>query len=152
MAEPLWQIFIDARAYFSATGPALSQSQLYQLRGFIQSCTLRATINCPVDRLLGRQSRSRLWYPNSPVKNKFPDKIYQSCKMPTNGNAGSKRFEIIGAIQGRPKGRQYSVKDAERMVRALLMGVRCVSFWQRFRCFVHSCLQGSQSKLSMNVL
>ena len=49
VAETSWQIFIDARAYFSATGPALSQSQLYQLRGSIQSYTLRATINCPVD-------------------------------------------------------------------------------------------------------
>jgi hypothetical protein len=59
VAETLWQIFIDAPACFSTTQPALPQSQLYyQLRGSIQSCTLRATINCVVDWLLGQQPES----------------------------------------------------------------------------------------------
>jgi hypothetical protein len=45
VTETLWQIFIDARAYFSATGPALSQSQLYQLCGSIQSCMLHQKVS-----------------------------------------------------------------------------------------------------------
>jgi hypothetical protein len=58
IAETLWQIFIDARAFFSTTGPTLPESQLFQLRSSISMCTLRATMNCPVDRLLGRQAES----------------------------------------------------------------------------------------------
>jgi hypothetical protein len=58
IAETLWQIFIDARAFFSSTGPTLPESQLFQLRSSISMCTLRATMNCPVDRLLGRQAES----------------------------------------------------------------------------------------------
>ena len=58
VAETLWQIFIDAREYFSQTGPELPVSQLFALRDSIRSCTLKETINCPVDRLLGRLSPS----------------------------------------------------------------------------------------------
>jgi hypothetical protein len=58
VAETLWQLFIDAREYFSQTGPELPVSQLFALRDSIRSCTLKETINCPVDRLLGRPSSS----------------------------------------------------------------------------------------------
>jgi hypothetical protein len=55
VAETLWQIFIDAREYFSHHGPQLPVSTLFALRDSIKNCTLKATINCPVDQLLGRQ-------------------------------------------------------------------------------------------------
>ena len=58
VAETLWQIFIDAREYFSHHGPNLPVSTLFALRDSIKNCTLQATINCPVDQLLGRQPAS----------------------------------------------------------------------------------------------
>ena len=58
IAETLWQIFIDAREYFSQPGPVLPESQLFALRDSIRSCTLKATINCPVNKLLGRSAPS----------------------------------------------------------------------------------------------
>ena len=58
VAETLWQIFIDAREYFSHHGPTLPVSTLFALRDSIKNCTLKATINCPVDQLLGRPTQS----------------------------------------------------------------------------------------------
>ena len=58
VAETLWQIFIDAREYFSHHGPALPVSTLFALRDSIKNCTLKATINCPVHQLLGRPTPS----------------------------------------------------------------------------------------------
>lgn len=58
VAETLWQVFIDAREYFSHIGPMLPVSTLYLLRDSIKNCTLKSTINCPVDQLLGRSPQS----------------------------------------------------------------------------------------------
>ncbi len=58
IAKTLWQIFIDAREYFSQPGPVLPESQLFALRDSIRNCTLKATINCPVEKLLGRSAPS----------------------------------------------------------------------------------------------
>ena len=52
IAEILWQVFIDARDYFSYIGPGLPESQLFPLRLSIRTCALKATINCPVALLL----------------------------------------------------------------------------------------------------
>ncbi len=53
VAETLWHVFIDAREYFSHAGPGLPDSQLLlALRDCLCSCSLKATINCPVNLLL----------------------------------------------------------------------------------------------------
>ena len=54
VAETLWHVFIDAREYFSYAGPGLPDSQLFALRDCLRSCSLKVTINCPIDLLLGR--------------------------------------------------------------------------------------------------
>ena len=54
VAETLWQIFIDAREYFSHHGPVLPESTLFALRDSIKNCTVKARINCPINQLLGR--------------------------------------------------------------------------------------------------
>ncbi|KAI2503042.1 hypothetical protein MHU86_11390 [Fragilaria crotonensis] len=54
----LWHVFIDAREYFSYTGPGLPDSQLFALRDCLRSCSLKVTINCPVYMLLGRPAPS----------------------------------------------------------------------------------------------
>ena len=58
VAETLWHVFIDAREYFSYTGPGLPDSQLFALRDCLRSCLLKVTINCPVNMLLGRPAPS----------------------------------------------------------------------------------------------
>lgn len=58
VAETLWHVFIDAREYFSYTGPGLPDSQLFALRDCLRSCSLKVTINCPVYMLLGRPAPS----------------------------------------------------------------------------------------------
>jgi hypothetical protein len=58
VAETLWHVFIDAREYFSYTGPGLPDSQLFAFRDCLRSCSLKVTINCPTDLLLGRPSPS----------------------------------------------------------------------------------------------
>jgi hypothetical protein len=58
VAETLWHVFIDAREYFSYTGPGLPDSQLFALRDCLRSCSLKLTINCPVYMLLGRPAPS----------------------------------------------------------------------------------------------
>ena len=58
VAETLWHVFIDAREYFSHTGPELPDSQLFALRDCLRSCSLKTTINCPVALLLGRTGSS----------------------------------------------------------------------------------------------
>ena len=52
VAETIWQVFLDARECFSHLGPGLPESSLYTLRHYIRSCSLKATINCPVALLL----------------------------------------------------------------------------------------------------
>ncbi len=52
VVETLWHMVVDAREHFSCTGPGLPDSQLCALR----SCSLKVTINCPVDLLLGRSA------------------------------------------------------------------------------------------------
>ena len=56
IAETLWQVFLDARDCFSYLGPGLPESQLFTLRHYIRSCSLKVTINCPVALLLNRPS------------------------------------------------------------------------------------------------
>lgn len=53
VVELLWQIFIDARSYFSHPGPDLARSDLALVRHWVQSCSLKTSVNCPVARLLG---------------------------------------------------------------------------------------------------
>ena len=55
VAETLWQVFVDARDCFSHLGPGLPESQLFTLRHYIRSCSLKVTINCPVNLLLNVQ-------------------------------------------------------------------------------------------------
>ena len=52
VAETIWQVFLDARECFSHLGPGLPESSLYTLQHYIRSCSLKATINCPVALLL----------------------------------------------------------------------------------------------------
>jgi hypothetical protein len=54
----VWQIFIDARSFFSHRGPGRAESQLSLLRMYITSCSITAAHNCPKDQLLGYQQQS----------------------------------------------------------------------------------------------
>lgn len=53
VVELLWQIFIDARAFFSDTGPEPTKSELALVRYWVKTCSPKTSVNCPVARLLG---------------------------------------------------------------------------------------------------
>jgi hypothetical protein len=56
IAEILWRVFVDAREFFSCLGPALPDSQLFSLRHDIRACSLRVSVNCPVELLMSHSS------------------------------------------------------------------------------------------------
>jgi hypothetical protein len=58
VAGALWHLFSNAREYLSHTRPGFPDSQLFALRDCLQSCSLKVTINCPVDLLLERSAGS----------------------------------------------------------------------------------------------
>jgi hypothetical protein len=54
VAQVIWSIFLDARNYYgnSVTDP-LPTSNLVMLRMYLQTGSIKASLNCPVERLLG---------------------------------------------------------------------------------------------------
>lgn len=55
VAQVLWAVFLDARMFFSDTSQMpLPQSQLRFMRSWLLTGTVKKSINCPVDKLLGR--------------------------------------------------------------------------------------------------
>jgi hypothetical protein len=56
----VWQIFIDARSFFSHQGPGRVESPLSLLVSmwWIVNCAIKIARNCPKDQLLGGQQRN----------------------------------------------------------------------------------------------
>jgi hypothetical protein len=54
VAQIVWSIFMDARNFYgSATVDPLPTSNLVMLRMYLETGSIKTSINCPVDRLLG---------------------------------------------------------------------------------------------------
>ena len=55
VAQVLWGIFLDARQFFSSTanGDDLPKSNLHFMRSWLESGSVKESIGCPVEKLLG---------------------------------------------------------------------------------------------------
>ena len=63
VGEPLWQIFIDARACFSDIGPEPAKSELALVRYWVKTCSPKTSVNCS-----GKISRLGSCNPNCDLK------------------------------------------------------------------------------------
>ena len=97
VAETLWQIFIDAREYFSNNGPNLAQSTLFALRDSIKNCTLTSTINCPIRELLGQSARSV-----AVVSQAGGSRSGSSMSTLTNPSSGASGTPVVGGRRTNP--------------------------------------------------